>query len=188
MTVISVEITTLQEQTNNTSLSNQDELLGLLTEARELVHKAAEEEQSGEPALVIDGLRQGKAKLQEYGKLLQQEKDNHPDLARAAERLARRIDRLLERYRAWVRKLIGDLLLRQGKSFYVRNIADRKALGPPVREDDNLQVYLRVWGRAGEGSDIDDLTATCGIWICVGDSCLCTEWECEGDGPGGSFP
>jgi len=72
----------------------------------------------------------------------------------------------------------------------IREIADAAYLGPALIDDGLVRLHVKTRPTTNPGAGIDDLTGTCGIWICnpFGDDCLCTEWECTLDGPSGSFP
>jgi len=186
--VISTEINKLKELTASACLKNEEELLGILTVADDAVRDSAEEAQSGEPSLAINSLRIGKVNLQEYRKSLSPKDYDQQKLAKEAGEIESRVDGLLTRYDTSVRSLIGDLLLWEGNRHSIGRPEDITAFGPAVIAEEQFQIYLKTKEGALGDSDIDDLTATCGIWICPGDTCLCTEWECTGDGPGGSFP
>lgn len=73
---------------------------------------------------------------------------------------------------------------------YVREIAELSNFGPALINDGLIRLHIKTRSASSPAGGIDDLAATCGIWICnpFGETCLCTEWECSGDGPSGSFP
>lgn len=78
--------------------------------------------------------------------------------------------------------------LRGDTGTYVREIADGASLGPALIDDGLVHLHVKTRPTTGADGGIDDLVGTCGVWLCIGDSCVCTEWECSLDGPSGSFP
>ncbi|MES0827086.1 hypothetical protein [Ruegeria sp. SCP11] len=98
------------------------------------------------------------------------------------------LTRDLSKRRAELMAYVGRKMADDGNTAYVREIRDRDAFGPPVVSDGALQVYVGADGAGDPDDGIDDLTVTCGVWVCIFDRCACVEWECSGNGPRGSFP
>ncbi len=112
-----------------------------------------------------------------------------PELIALVEEAQAAVAREIVRRKAELLKFAGKMMGRDGAPAYLRKMADRRGFGPPLVHDGQLELYLKSRDTDGaDDGDIDDLTATCGVWICIGDSCLCSDWECEGSGPSGQFP
>ncbi|MEX0348027.1 MAG: hypothetical protein AB3N15_01280 [Paracoccaceae bacterium] len=109
-------------------------------------------------------------------------------LALAHETEAEVLREVSERSRAIWRFI--DEKLRGDTRTTLRQTSDTAYLGPALVDTALLRLHIKTRPTGGPAAGIDDLAATCGIWICnpFGDTCLCTEWECSGDGPSGSFP
>jgi hypothetical protein len=192
MTTLSSEIIILLEQTRPFNEAVGTDLIATLEGAVLSARNAAEEMQSGEPSLALEGLRQTEHALSNFTEaVVDYPSDSAKHLIAEGNRLRRRTEKLISSYEHRLVTLIGDVLLGVDNSFYFRKVSDTSAFGPPVVDREDLKVFLKVRRRKSSVDDpIDDLTATCGIWLCnpFGDSCICAEWDCDGDGHSGSFP
>jgi hypothetical protein len=180
-------IEALRKRLANTRIPDQEKLLSALDRAADAVRTSDDQAGDGEPARAVAALGEARIALARVRAALEGT-DEAKSLQEAADRVDGLIDARLASFRGALERLVGRMLLQEGNRSYLREIRNRAVLGPPILEDGELKVFLKVRSAPGFDDDIGDLTGTCGIWFCPGDTCICHEWECTLDGPGGSFP
>jgi hypothetical protein len=180
-------IAALQRRLTDVGDPDKEALLSALDQASDAVRKSDDEAENGEPARAVAALGEAKIALERVRAALEGADPSEGHLE-AVDKVAELIDARLAEYRGALERLVGRMLLQEGNTAYVRDIRNKTALGPPILDDGRLRVFLKSRSAQGFDDDIGDLTGTCGIWFCLGDSCVCHQWECTLDGPSGSFP
>ena len=186
MTVIE-RIDALEERFVESQHADDAQLRADLSEMRAAIEAARSGQE--EPVRVVTALSRLKRALAGFRAALERLGDADLELIAFAHEAETVVAREVAARSAVIWSYVAEKL-RGDTRTYVREIADRSYLGPPLFNDELVRLHVKTRSTSGTTGGIDDLVATCGIWICnpFGDTCLCTEWECSGDGPSGSFP